>query len=656
MAHPAAARRSNIGMKAMTLALLLASAAPLSLATAQDRRPVGAPPTPPIPAARDIPYPGVMKLSIDATDIDRRIFKIRQTVPVAKSGRMTLLYPKWVPGGHSPRNSIDYLAGLTITANGQPVAWTRDPVEVFAFHFTPPVGAKTVDVAFEILTPVTPAIGRILVTPEMLSLQFLSTALYPAGYYSRQIPVEASVKLPTGWGFGTALTPDHKDGDTTTFKVTSFETLIDSPMVAGKYYKQYDLAPGAKTPVMLNVVADRAEQVEASPEALTFHRNLVAQAVKLYGSQHYDHYEFLLSLSDNLGGIGLEHHRSSENGAGPKYFTDWATAFPRHYLLAHEYTHSWNGKFRRGADLWTPTPDAPMRDSLLWVYEGQTQYWGYMLAARSGLMTKPQVLDVIAGFAATYDTQSGRAWRPLVDTTNDPIIANRKPLSWRDYTRSEDYYSEGALIWLDADTLIREKTGGKKSLDDFAHAFFSPDDGSYTVLTYTFDDVVKTLNGVVPYDWATFLKTRVNEAGHPAPLDGIARGGYKLVYTDVPSDFIKSNETTGRNVNMTYSLGFTVGAGGVLSAVQWGSPAFDAGVIAGATIVATNGEAYDADKLKDAVKAAAKPGAGPIELLVRTGDRYKTVKLDYHGGLRYPKLEKVGAGPAALDAILAARD
>ncbi len=644
---------ASFAAKTLTLALLLASAAPLSLANAQDRRPVGAPPTPPIPAARDIPFPGVMKLSIDATDIERRIYKIRQTVPVVKSGRMTLLYPKWVPGGHSPRNSIDYLAGLTITADGKTVPWMRDPVDVFAFHFTPPAGAKSVDVAFQLLTPVTPAIGRTLVTPEMLSLQFLSTALYPAGYYTRQIPVETSVTVPSGWTIATALVPDRKTGDTTTYKVTSFETVADSPAVAGKYFKSYDL--GGKN-VRLNVFADRAEQVEATPEQLKIHRELVNQAVKLFGSQHYDHYEFLVSLSDNLGGIGLEHHQSSENGLPPKYFTDWNAAWPRHSLLSHEYTHSWNGKFRRGADLWTPTFDAPMRDSLLWVYEGQTQYWGMVLAARSGLNTRAQIIETLANVAATYENQSGRTWRSVADTTNDPIIANRKPLSWRDYSRSEDYYAEGSLVWLDADTLIREKTGGKKSLDDFAHAFFSPNDGSYVVLTYTFDDVVKALNSVVAHDWATFLKTRIEESGRPAPLDGFARGGYKLVYSDTPSDFIKSNETTGRNVNMTYSLGFTVGAGGVLSAVQWGSPAFDAGIVSGATIVATNGEAYDGDRLKEAVRAAAKPGSAPIELLMRTGDRYKTVKLDYHGGLRYPKLEKVGTGPAALDAILAARD
>lgn len=644
--------RPAVRTQILTAALLLATVSPLSLANAQERRPVGAPPTPPIEAARDVPFPGTMKLFIDATDLDRRIYSIKQTIPVVKPGPMTILYPKWVPGGHSPRNSIDQVAGLTVTADGQSVAWTRDPVEVFAFHFTPPAGAKNVEVNFKLLTPVTPTVGRILVTPEMLSLQFLSTAMYPAGYYTRQIPVETSVKLPPGWSIATALTPERKDGDTTTYKVTSFETLADSPAVAGKYYKQYDLAPGAKTPVRLNVFADRAEQVEASPEQLKIHRDLVAQAVKLYGSQHYDHYEFLVSLSDNLGGIGLEHHRSSENGLPPKYFQDWSAAWPRHSLLSHEYTHSWNGKFRRGADLWTPTFDAPMRDSLLWVYEGQTQYWGMVLAARSGLNTRQQILETLANTAATYENQSGRTWRSVADTTNDPIIANRKPLSWRDYSRSEDYYSEGALVWLDADTLIREKTRGAKSLDDFAKAFFSPNDGSYVVLTYTFDDVVRTLNSVAPHDWATFLKTRIAESGRPAPLDGFARGGYKLVYSDTPTDFIKSSETTGRVVSLTYSLGFTVGAGGVLSAVQWGSPAYDAGIISGAAIVAANGEAYDGDRLKEAIRSAAKPGAGPIELIVKTGDRYKTVKLDYHGGLRYPKLEKVGTGAGALDAIL----
>jgi predicted metalloprotease with PDZ domain len=512
-----------------------------------------------------------------------------------------------------------------------------------------------VEAAFHLLTPVTPAIGRMLVTPEMLNIQFLSTALYPSGYYSRQIPVDASVRLPPGWGYGTALETASRTGDMVAFKTTSFETLADSPIFAGKNYKSYDIGSDPKVPVRLDFVADKPGDLEMTDAELKVHKALVQQAYRLFGSQHYDHYDFLLALSDNLGSIGLEHHRSTEILLPPKYLTDWDKGFHRHYVLAHEFVHSWNGKFRRAADLWTPTFDTPMRDSLLWVYEGQTQYWGYVLAARAGLMTRPQVLDVIAGFAAAYDNQSGRAWRSVADTTNDPIIANRKPLSWRDYSRSEDYYSEGALVWLDVDTLIRERTGGRKSLDDFAKAFFSPDDGSYTPLTYTFDDVVSALNAVTPYDWAGFLKTRIEESGHPAPLDGLKRGGYRLTYIDTPSDYINSQEAAARSTTLTYSLGVTVGMGGVLSAVQWGSPAFDAGVTAGATIVAVNEQAYDADRLKDAIGAAAKSGAGPIELLIKTGDRYRTVRIDYHGGLRYPKLEKVGAGSAALDDILSPR-
>ncbi len=637
------------------LLISAALAALTSPASAQERRPRGAPPTPAIEAARDAPFPGVMKLLVDATDTERKLFQIRQTIPVVKSGPMTLLYPKWIPGGHSPRNSIEQVAGLTITADGQPIPWMRDPVDVFAFHVTPPRGAKALEVAFQLATPVTPAVGRIVVTPEMLNIQFIATSFYPAGYYTRQIPVETRVKLPAGWGFGTALEGASTEGDVTTFKTTSYETLTDSPMFAGRHYKQLDLDPGAAVPVRLNLVADKAEYLEVTPEQLKVHRDLVQQAYKLFNARHYDHYDFLVAVTDQLGGIGLEHHRSSENSVVPKYFTDWDKTYVGRDLLSHEFTHSWNGKFRRAADLWTPTFDAPMRDSLLWVYEGQTQYWGNVLASRSGLMTRQQTLDSIAATAATYDNQAGRAWRSVADTTNDPIIANRRPLSWRSYQRSEDYYSEAMLVWLDADTLIREKTGGRRSLDDFAKAFFGVEDGSYVPLTYTFDDVVKALNAVAPHDWAAFLRTRLLEPGQPAPLDGLTRGGYKLVYTDTATDYVKAAETRTRTVNLTYSLGITIGANGVLANVQWGSPAFDAALTQGSTIVAVNGEAYDADKLREAVKAAAKAGAPAIDLLMRTGDRYRTVRIDYHGGLRYPRLEKVGPGAASLDAILTPR-
>ncbi|OYX94252.1 MAG: peptidase M61, partial [Caulobacter sp. 35-67-4] len=403
-------------------------------------------PTPAIAAAQDIPYPGTLKLSVDATDLDRKIFQIRQTVPVAKAGKFTLLYPQWVPGGHSPRNDIDKLAGLVITANGQRLAWTRDPVQVFAFHVDVPEGVSELQLSYQFLSPVETKVGRMVMTPDMLNLQWLQMGFYPAGYYTRQIPIEASVKLPEGWQHASALEVAKTEGQVTTFKPTTFETLVDSPMFAGRYFKSVDLDPTGPARVRLNMVADKAELLEFKPEHIQAHKDLVQQSYKLFGSNPFDRYDFLVALSDTLGGIGLEHHRSSENRVAPKYFTDWEKTFVGRDLLPHEFTHSWNGKYRRGEDLWTPTLNEPMRDSLMWVYEGQTQYWGNVLSARSNLHTKQQSLDALALVAAAYDNRRGRDWRSVADTTNDPIIAGRKPLSWLSYQRSEDYYSEGQLV------------------------------------------------------------------------------------------------------------------------------------------------------------------------------------------------------------------
>jgi len=380
----------------------------------------------------------------------------------------------------------------------------------------------------------------------------------------------------------------------------------------------------------------------------------VQQAYKLFGSHHYDHYDFLLSLSDHMGGIGLEHHQSSEDGTLPNYFTDWDKLPDSRDLISHEYTHSWNGKFRRPADLWTPNFNVPMRDSLLWVYEGQTQYWGFVLAARSGLLTKQQALDAIAGTAALYDHREGREWRTLEDTTNDPIAAMRRPLPWRSFERSEDYYSEGQLVWLDADTLIREHSGGKRSLDDFARTFFGVDNGKYVPVTYTFDDVAKALNAVEPYDWAKFLRDRLNGHGPGAPLDGVTRGGYKLVYTDTPTDYAKASETRRKVADLTYSLGFVIAAEGRVADVQWQGPAYKLGLTVGNQVIAVNGVAYDPDRLRDAVRDT-KNASDPVEIIVKDGDRYRTVRFDYHSGLRYPHFERDESVPARLDDILMPR-
>ena len=483
----------------------------------------------------------------------------------------------------------------------------------------------------------------------MLDLDWNSVVLYPAGRYSRNITVAPSVTLPPGFTAATALEPAGTPG---AYKPVTLNTLVDSPLIAGRYFRVYDLDTSGKSPIRLDVMADQPSELDARPAEIAAHRNLVVQADRLFGARHFAHYDFLLWLSDRLGGAGLEHHQSSEDGTTPTYFQNWDTSPAGRDLLAREFTHSWNGKFRRPADLWTPNFEVPMRGSLLWVYEGQTQYWGYVLAARSGLLSRKDTLDAIALTAATYDQRVGRSWRPVEDTTNDPVIAERRPLSWLSWQRSEDYYSEGQMIWLDADTLIRERSGGRRSLDDFARRFFGVDDGSIVTETYTFDDVVGALNAVQPLDWAAFLHTRLESNGPGAPLDGLARGGYRLVFSGVESDYQKSAETRRKVIDLSYGIGMTVGKDGELASVDWDMAAFKAGLTADTQIVAVNGEAYDAEHLKDAIRVAAT-GAAPIALLVKTNSQYRTVTIDYRGGLRYPHLERIPGAADRLGDILA---
>jgi predicted metalloprotease with PDZ domain len=516
---------------------------------------------------------------------------------------------------------------------------------------TVPEGVKSVDVDFQYVSPTSENQGRILMTPDMASIQPIVTSLYPAGYYVRQIPVQTSVILPAGWKIATALRPSGQTGNRVDYPVTSYEILLDSPMIAGAHHRRIELTPD----VALEVIADNEAELAATPEQIAAHRRLVEQAVKTFGAQHYDHYDFLLTISNNLGGIGLEHHRSSEDGTRRGYFTDWDNQLNARNLLPHEFTHSWDGKFRRPADLWTPDYRMPMEDSGLWVYEGQTQFWGYVLGARSGMLSKQDTLDAIAATAATYSTGTpGRQWRPLVDTTNDPIIAGRQPMPWRSWERSEDYYSEGQLIWMDVDRIIRQQSAGKRSIDDFAKAFFGIRDRDWGEVTYTFDDVVKTLNQVQPYDWRSYLEAKVYGVAPQAPLEGITKGGYNLVYTAEPTKWWKGIEKLRKGNDFTYSGGLAVGNDGKVQSVLWDSAAFNAGLTVGDEIVALNGRAFDGDALKAAIKAAAGQGPAP-QLLVKSGDLYRTVTLDWHGGLRYPRLEKVGKGQGTLDALLAPR-
>jgi predicted metalloprotease with PDZ domain len=602
-----------------------------------------------IPAARDVDYPGTIQLEVDATDTVQGIYRVKETIPVARAGHMVLLMPKWLPGKHGPRGEIEKLAGLVVRSGGRELPWTRDTLDMHAFHINVPAGAKALDVQFQFLTATQGEQGRISVTPEMLSLQWESVSLYPAGYYTRRIPIEATVRYPTGWTAAAGL-PSRVQGGTYRYARTSYETLVDSPVLAGKYFKRFALTDR----VGLNVAADKASELAATPEQIAAHTRLVEQAVKLFGAQHYDKYEFLLSISDKLGSIGLEHHRSSENGVDPGYFTDWASGPGERNLLPHEFTHSWDGKYRRGADLFTPDFRMPMRNSLLWVYEGQTQFWGYVLQARSGLVSKQDTLDAYADIAATLDAREGREWRPLIDTTNDPVITARRPKGWVSWQRSEDYYNEGLLVWMEVDAMLRAQSNGTKSMDDFARAFFGMRDGDWGVLPYTQADVAKTLNAIQPYDWAGFLDKRLNARTERAPIGGFAANGYRLIYTDTPTPYLKGREKTGGGVTLPYSLGLSAGKDGKVGSVVWGSPAFKAGFETGTTIVAVGGMAFTPDRLREAV-TAAKGGKEPIRLTVKMDEAVREIAVPYNSGLRYPRLEKIGQGDTGLDRLLTAK-
>jgi predicted metalloprotease with PDZ domain len=563
---------------------------------------------------------------------------------------MMLLYPKWLPGFHAPQAPIELFAGLTITAAGRDIAWKRHPVTVNAFHIDVPEGVEEIEAAFQFLSPTDPAQGRVIATPEMLALQWNTVVLYPAGHFARQICVEASLTVPEGWQLACALDQQDQDGNTTRFAPAPLDVLVDSPVFAGRHFRR--VALDERETVWLNLVADGPELIEATPEQIGPHRELVAQCDRLFGARHFDRYEMLLGLSDEMTGIGVEHHRSFDAVSIPDYFTEWEKTFARRDTVPHEYVHSWNGKHRKGADSWSPCFELPIRNSLMWVYEGQTQYWSRVLCARSGLWTLEQALGALAQTAATFDTRPGSRWRPMIDTTRDPIIAARAPLPWTSWQRSEDYYSEGALIWLDVDTRLRELSGEARSLNDFAHAFFGHDDGEWRVTnTYVFDDVMRTLEELAPFDWAGFFREQLEGKREGTELDGIARGGYRLVYWDQPSAFTVSSDAVFGTVTLSFSIGVTVDSTGTLKDVLWDGPAFDAGLTVGTTLLAVNGSAYSADVLKQAIAASAS--GEPIDLLVKAGKHVRSARIAYNGGLRYPHLERVNGERARLDEIYA---
>ena len=637
--------------RALLSAALLLAAAPTAAQNVPQNVPLSQPaaavPLRPVIEPRDVPYPGVLRLEVDASDTRQGLFRVRQTIPVAAHGRLTLRYPQWLPGNHSATGPIEAIAGLTFTAGGRTLSWRRNPEDVFSFDIDVPAGVRSVEARFDYISDTPGDIGRTEMTPSLINLQWEKMALYPAGHFVRQIRIRPTVILPDGWTGVSAIDGEPRRGRVD-YAETTFETMVDSPMIAGRHFRAWPLAPG----IDLNVWADEASDLAASEEQIAAHRRMVEQTLLLMGTRSFDRYDFLLALSSELSGIGLEHHRSSENIVSRGYFTAWDSSATGRGLLPHEMFHSWNGKHRRPADLWAPDYSFPTRNTLLWVYEGQTSYWDTVLAARSGLMPVDVALGEIASNAALFQARAGRRWRSVLDTTHQQIISDRRPGLYPSLQRGTDYYSEAALVWLEADMLIREMSGGTRSLDDFARTFFGGREGDWGVRTYTFEDVVAALNAVQPHDWARFLRERIDQPGAPPPTGGLTRGGYRLVFREEPNAYDRAGGGSG--LDLTHSLGLSVASGGRVSGVLWDGLAFQQAIRPGATIVAVNGHDYTPDLMREAI-TAARTGRDPIRLLVREGTRIRQVDFNYRGGLRYPHLERTGTAPTLLDRALQPR-
>jgi predicted metalloprotease with PDZ domain len=583
-------------------------------------------------------------ITADLSEASRKLWHADISIPV-QPGAVTLTAAKWIPGTHMPSGPIDNITGVIFRANGQTLAWRRDDVDLYAFHVTVPPGVSTLDVHLD-------AIVTARVSDNLAMLEWEKLMLYPAGTPVRDIQIQPSIKVPSGWGIGTALTPTGTDGNTTHFAPVTLEMLEDSPILTGKYFKEIPLAPDVTPKHFLDVAGDAPADIELRPQFLTAVNNLVHEAGAMYSSHHYNSYHFLLTLSDFAGGEGLEHHQSSDNGVGEKGFADDEHALVEADLLPHEFTHSWNGKFRRPAGLATPDYATPMQGELLWVYEGMTEYLGDVLAARSGFRTPDQYREDLAFTAATLDNRPGRTWRNTEDTAIAASILRGGNPAWSNWRRGQDYYQEGELLWLDVDTTIRQLTHDKKSLHDFLVLFVGKGgDTVPMVVPYTFDELAKTLNEVVPYDWAGFLHERITTLNPHANLAGIEHGGYRLVYTDTPTSYERAILSMVGNIDGWFSAGLRIRSDGTISDVRVYSAADEAKFAPGQKILAVNGRIFSADTFRDALKQA-KGRQEPIHFLVQSDTYIYPIDLNYHEGEKYPKFQRIEGSPALLDDIL----
>jgi predicted metalloprotease with PDZ domain len=597
-----------------------------------------------------------IKLAVDLREAPKYIYHAQMEFPVTP-GPLTLLYPKWIPGEHGPNGPIVDLTGVKFRAGGKEIPWQRDDVDMFAFHCDVPAGVDTLEVALDYLSPNESAglPARPTATSQIAVLNWYLVVLYPKGPKSDDLTYTASLRLPSGWKYGTALPVARETAEAIEFQPASLTTLMDSPLVAGAYLRTIELSKGQQPEHRIHIAADSAAANEASSAQVQHLRQLVAETGALFGARHYRRYDFLLSLSDNMATDGVEHHESSDNRAPERMLRDPAVFETQMDLLPHEFFHSWNGKYRRPAGLATPDYQAPMKGDLLWVYEGLTQYYGTMLAARSGFWTPDKLRENIATAAAYLNERPGRTWRNLQDTAiAAQLLYTARPggASWR---RGVDYYDESTLIWLEADTIIRRETQGQRSLDDFCRKFHGGESSGPKLVTYTFDDVVTAMQEIAPYDWRAFFTERLNTHGPGAPLGGIENSGWRLVYTDTMNEHQRAAEEAGHETDVQFSLGFMVhNPGGEnndeITDVIPGSPAAQAGIAPGMKLTAVNGRRWTPEILRDTIRRA-KGGSDPIELLVENEEYFHAYRVDYHGGERYPHLERISGKPDVLTEI-----
>jgi predicted metalloprotease with PDZ domain len=592
-----------------------------------------------------------MKVEVDATEVTRKLLHSNLTIPVTP-GQLTLYYPKWIPGEHAPKGPILGLIDLRLSAGGKGIAWRRDLVDLYAIHCDIPDGVRSLNVTLSYAMPIgTDGFSSAASASGLLGIvNWNQVILYPAGLPTDQIKVEAAIRLPNGWKFGTAL-PIADSAGPVKFKPVTLTTLVDSPVVTGIYYRNVPLANDAPTN-QIDIVADSPGALALPDADVSHYRQLVEEAKSLFGATHYEHYHFLVTLSNNTFHSGIEHHESSLNTQEEQAFTD-KDLLADQDLLPHEFVHSWNGKYRRPASLTTSDYQKPMEDDLLWVYEGLTEYLGSLvLTSRSGLRDAELTHEWLASQAATLDHRSGRTWRSLQDTADAASLLYDAPKEWRDRSREVDFYPEGVLLWLEADARIRKESQGTRSLDDFCHAFFGPPNGAPEVRTYTVDDVVNGLNNVASSDWRQFWTDRLNSLSKNAPLGGIDASGWHLVYTDQPNKIELERDKIDKNLSLNYSLGFVVHEDGTIVDVLAGSPADIAKIGPGMKLVAVNSRGFTPEGLKQAVSASNAVGAGPIELLINNADYFRVYSVDYKGGARYPHLERDGSKPDMLGEIL----